>query len=129
MYNNKIDRIIGKDASPMEPAEPTFPGYEDSPFSPGKNGSCQASPALISDIVGMISEDDSRVFAIERFSLLRYEDDGKSLLPDRIGASVSALTETVGATIKEESSIKKNNIRSLIFILYIFRLSVFLLIL
>lgn len=55
----------------MGPEDPTFPGYDDSPFSPGINGSCQESPAAIIPIVGIIKEDDSRVFAIERFSLLR----------------------------------------------------------
>jgi len=117
-YKNKIERIIGKDTSPIGPFDPTFPGKDASPYSPGRNGSFQ-SPALKIPILGIMNVDDSNVFTMERFSFLRKEDEGNSSL-ERIGVSVSALSEIVGKTIIHESDTKNNSTRSFVFIYILF---------
>lgn len=120
-YKRKMEIIIGNDTSPIGPGVPTFPGLEDSPPSPGKNGSFQGSAALISPTEGIIRAEDSRVVAMDRFSLLRYDVEGNSLLSEITGVSVSAHTDTVGTTIKAENNIKVNSICSFVFIIkYIF---------
>lgn len=108
---------IGRETSPIGPLSPTFPGQEDSPSCPAKNGSSH-EPALIIPITGDINEEDSVVLAIERFSLFRKAVEGKSLSIVIIGVSESstAFNKAVGATLNEKSSNKDTSICSFVFI-------------
>lgn len=121
-----MESIIGNDTSPIGPGDPTLPGYDDSPFSPGRKGSIHESATFSIPSLGMTKVEDSNVLAIDLFSLFRKADDGNSLLPERTGASVSALTEAIGTAVKDKSNIKIINVRSFVFIMYIFRKSVFI---